>query len=579
MYRRDDIDRVRAATNLIDLVGGVTTVKKSGRAHVAVCPFHQEKTPSLNLDTARGLYHCFGCGKGGDVYTFVQETQGLDFNESVEFLARNAGIAIETDPGTARRRGEHEEMTDAVGKAVDFYRKLLRSAPEAGPARAYLRHRGLGVDDVDRYLIGYAPEGESWDALVKALRGLGVKERTMQAAGLVKRGRGGKLYDVFRNRILFPIHDLRGDPVGFGGRALEGANPKYLNSPDSRLYQKSRLLYGLHRAKGQIARSQEAVVVEGYFDVIAANQAEVGTAVATCGTALGEDHFDLLRRFTDRVVLAFDSDQAGAGAALRGDQLRTPVDLDFDLRVADLPGGMDPADLVQAGRGDDLKAAISGSRPLLQFRIEKEIAKQRINEPEGRARAIRNTARLLARVTDPIAQAEYVRFAAKQIGVEASVIGRALAGDVRSRSRRSDEAESNGLDPTQSELIRVMLANPIELASVSFDPAWVTADLFDLVTEIENRRAAVSAGMAIDLNELPHLDLVQRLAFDPRPLTGAIEVVKRAEVKALERQIKDLESELKRLDPSSDAHSEMLRALIGLQEQRRGKGSAAGERP
>ena len=569
MYRREDIDRVRAATNLVELVSGVTTVKRSGRAYVAVCPFHQEKTPSLNLETGRGLYHCFGCGKGGDVFTFVQETQGLDFNESVESLARSAGITLETDPGAARRRGEHEELIDAVAKAVTFYQELLRSAPEAGPARAYLRNRGLGVQSVDHYFIGYAPEGESWDALVKGLRDRGVKERTMQGAGLVKRGRGGKLYDVFRNRILFPIHDLRGDPVGFGGRAMEGASPKYLNSADSRIYQKSRLLYGLHRAKGDIARSQEAVVVEGYFDVIAANQAGVGTAVATCGTALGEDHFDLLRRFTDRVVLAFDSDQAGAGAALRGDQLRMPVDLDFDLRVADIPDGMDPADLVQTGRGADLSRAISESRPLLQFRIEKEVARQRIDEPEGRARAIRNTARLLARVTDPIAQAEYVRFAAKEIGVEPSVIGSALAGSSRVGIRPDRPADANGVDPTQAELIRVMLANPVELASVTFDSTWFSPDLSELVIEIEKRRGEASAGMAIDLGGLPQSELVQRLAFDPRPLPAPIDVVQRAEVKALERQIKDLEGELKTLDPSSGAYSERLRALIGLQEQRR----------
>ncbi|CAN5160962.1 DNA primase [soil metagenome] len=573
MFRREDIDRVRAATNLVDLVSTVTTVKKAGRSFVAVCPFHQEKTPSLNLEPGRGLYHCFGCGKGGDVYTFVQETQGLDFNESVELLARNAGITLETDPGAARRRGEHEEMIDAVVKAVGFYNKLLRVAPEAGPARAYLRNRGIGGETVDEYLIGYAPEGDSWDALVKVLRMAGVKERIMQGAGLVKRGRGGKLYDVFRNRILFPIHDLRGDPVGFGGRVLEGGNPKYLNSADSRIYQKSRLLYGLHRAKGEIARSQEAVVMEGYFDVIAANQAGVMTAVATCGTALGEDHFDLLRRFSDRVVLAFDSDQAGAGAALRGDQLRTPVDLDFDLRVAEFPGGMDPADLVQAHRGAELSEAITKSRPLLQFRIEKEVGRQPVSEPEGRARAIRNTARLLARVHDPIAQAEYVRFAAKLIGVEASVVGAALAGDNRPGRRVDSAASANGVDATQSELIRVMLANPIELAEVALDPTWVAPELVELVDEIEKRRQLGSAGVAIEIVDLPMPELVQRLAFDPRPLPAPIDVVQRAEEKAVERQIKDLEKDLAITDPASEAYSERLRLLIGLQEKRRSRGA------
>lgn len=571
MYNREDIDRVRAATNLVDLVGAVTTVKRSGRSYSAVCPFHQEKTPSLSLDPIRGLYHCFGCGKGGDVYTFVQETQGLDFNEAVEFLARQAGIQIESDPGASRRRGEHEELVEAVRQAVRFYQKTLRSSPDAGHARAYLRGRGLGAEAVDQYEIGYAPETDSWDALVRAFRTEGIKDSIMMGAGLAKRGRGGKLFDVFRDRLLFPIHDLRGDPVGFGGRTLSERGPKYLNSADSRIYQKSRLLYGLNRAKGDIARTQEAVVVEGYFDVIAVNQAGVNTAVATCGTALGEDHFDLLRRFTDRVVLVFDSDQAGAGAALRGDTLRTPVDLDFDLRVADLPGGMDPADLVQAGRNDDLAKAITDSRPLLQFRIEKEVRRHRITEPEGRARAIRNTSRLISRVSEPIARAEYVRFAAKEIGVDTAVIENALRGQTASPGPGRGEVEEASLDPIQAELIRVLLANPKELSEIDLDRTWVHDQLADLIEAIEVARQAAPAGSPISLDGLPHRELVQRLAFDTRPLpANPIEVIQRAEGKAIERQIKAIEVELLSLDPASQEYSEHLRRLLGLQERRRG---------
>jgi DNA primase len=572
VYSREDIDRVRAATNLVDLVGAVTTVKRSGRSYSAVCPFHQEKTPSLSLDPIRGLYHCFGCSKGGDVYTFVQETQGLDFNEAVEFLARQAGIQIETDPGASRRRGEHEEMVDAVRHAVRFYQKTLRSSPDAGHARAYLRGRGLGAEAVDQYEIGYGPETDSWDALVRSLRTEGIKDSTMLGAGLAKRGRGGRLFDVFRDRLLFPIHDLRGDPVGFGGRTLSQRGPKYLNSADSRIYQKSRLLYGLNRAKGEIARTQEAVVVEGYFDVIAVNQAGVNTAVATCGTALGEDHFDLLRRFTDRVVLVFDSDQAGAGAALRGDTLRTPVDLDFDLRVADLPGGMDPADLVQAGRSNDLAKAISDSRPLLQFRIEKEVRRHRITEPEGRARAIRNTSRLISRVSEPIARAEYVRFAAKEIGVEPGAIESALRGQTASSMSAGAGVNEDYLDPIQAELIRVLLANPRELSEIDLDRTWVDDHLADLIEAIEIARKATSQASPIPLDDLPHQELVQRLAFDIRPLpANPAEVVQRAEGKSIERQIKAIEVELQTLDPASQQYSELLRRLLGLQERRRGR--------
>jgi DNA primase len=234
---------------------------------------------------------------------------------------------------------------------------------------------------------------------------------------------------------------------------------------------------------------------------------------------------------------------------------------------------MDPADLVQSGRAADLKEAIAQSRPLLQFRIEKEVGRQNTGEPEGRARAIRNTARLIARVSDPIAQAEYVRFAAKEIGVEPSVIGAALAGGYRAGNGAARAADTDAIDRTQSELLRVMLTNPIELAEVALDPTWFNADLFDLVTEIEKRRAGVPPGEPITLNDMPNFDLVQQLAFDSRPLPSPLDVLQRAEEKALERRIKETEHLLTTLPPGSDAYSEHLRALIGLQEQRRARGA------
>ncbi len=571
MYRRDDIDRVRAATNLVDLVAGVTTVKRQGRAHMAVCPFHQEKSASLSLDPARGLYHCFGCGKGGDVFTFIQETQGLDFNESVELLARQAGIHLEVDPAAAKQRGERDQMVEAVRHASDFYHRILKNDLDAGQARAYLRSRGIDVDTVDEYRIGFAPEGDNWGALVKELRGAGIKERTMESAGLARRGRGGRLYDVFRRRVLFPIHDLRGDPVGFGGRGLEGVTPKYLNSPDSRLYQKGRLLYGLDRAKGPIARTQEAVVVEGYFDVIACNRAGVDTAVATCGTALGEEHFDLLRRFTDRVVLAFDSDAAGGKAALRGDELRTPVDLDLDLRVAEMPDGLDPADLIQAGRGSELAQAVKASRPLLQFRIEKEVERFDLREPEARARAVRRMVPLLARVGDEIARAEYVRFAAGLIGIEPAAIDRALRSGVRRPGQLASVETVEHSDPIQRELLRVVLANPVQIADKDIGPELFSEGLLRQAFEsISPRRASTAPGVPLDISGLDQSEMLQRLALDPRPLPkDPVEVIARARNKAIEGEIDELKQELARLDPTSQTHSDILRRVIALEQERR----------
>jgi len=570
VYRRDDIDRVRATTNLVDLVGAVTTVKRQGRSHVAVCPFHQEKTPSLHLDIGRGLYHCFGCGKGGDVFTFVEETQSLDFNEAVELLARQAGIQIEADPGAAKRRGEHDELVEAVRRAVDFYRRRLKSGPDAGSARAYLRSRGIDASAVDGYQIGYAPEEAVWDVLVKELRSAGFKDRVIEGAGLARRGRGGRIYDVFRSRIVFPIHDLRGDPIGFGGRAIGAATPKYLNSPDSRLYQKSQLLYSLHRAKGAIARSGQAVVVEGYFDVIACHQAGVETAVATCGTALGEGHFDLLRRFAERVVLAFDSDVAGSGAALKGGMLETPVRLDLDLRVAEIPDGMDPADLVQAGRALELAKAIDSSRPMLQFRLEKEVARFDLTEPEARARAVHKVAPLVGGVADDVTRSEYVRFTSRLIGVEPETIEKAMTRRSRTTTGKVTANAGDGPSRIDEELMRVVLANPVELAGVEIPPELFTVEAFrTAMAALDPRRSIAPAGEPLSLDGLDNLNLLSRLALDVRPLSDPLEIVERARSKAIEVEIVELERQLAHLEPQSEGHSELLRRLIALQGARR----------
>ena len=575
VYRREDIDRVRAATNIVDLVGAVTTVKRVGRTYKAICPFHQEKTPSMSLDPARGLYHCFGCGVGGDVFTFVQETQGLDFNEAVELLASRAGIHLEADPGAARRRGERERLVEAVRLAVDVYRRRLKTAPDAGPARAYLRSRGYGAEVVDEFKIGYAPEVESRDELVRELRAAGIADRTMIDAGLARRGRGGRLYDYFRGRVLFPIFDLRGDPVGFGGRILGDGQPKYLNTPDTRIYQKSRLLYGLDRAKREIARRGYAVVVEGYTDVIAMHRAGLGVAVATCGTALGEEHFDLLRRFCDRVVLAFDADQAGAGAAKRADELENPVRLDLDVRVAEMPRGLDPADLVQEGRTEELVGAVESARPLLQFLIERELARFDLAEPESRARALRAVAPRVARVGDEVAKAEYVRFVSMRSGIDEDLVWRAVGG--RPRRRRVVETPRRpaaaGSLRAERELLRLVMANPEDLEGTE-----VTAELFSDPTvlqaweriETQWREAPPGTALQLPVGDDAVTSLLRELAFDDRPLEDPRELVARLRRFRLDDRIDVLRERLGALDASDPDYAETFQELIRLEQRKRG---------
>ncbi len=567
-YSRDDIDKVRQATDLVELVSAVTKVKRSGRSYMAICPFHEEKSPSMSLDPARGLYHCFGCQKGGDVFTFLSESQGLDFNEALEELARRAGIQLQSDPGAGERRGRRQALQEAVRRAIDFYHERLRTGEDAGQARAYVRSRGYDGDVVSEYRLGYAPE--AWDSLVREMRAGGIAERALIDAGLARRGRGGRLYDYFRGRVMFPIHDLRGDPAGFGGRLLSGDGAKYLNSPESAIYHKSSLLYGLDRARPAIARTGRSVVVEGYTDVIALHQAGIPEAVATCGTALTDDHFDLLRRFSDRVVLAFDADLAGTEAARRTSDLEAPVRLDLDMRVAIMPDGGDPADIVQAGRIDEVRQVIDQARPLMQFRLEREVEKLDLSEPEARARALHSAAEQVARISDPIARREYERFVARLVGVDLETVTAALG-----RGRRP--ARGNGGGSTRStprrrleeDLLRLMVANPLGADQVTPD-IFSTTDLRAAAEALAAARGSV--GDEVDLASLEvgsdTKNMLIGLMVAANDLDSEALLSKAASMR-IDAEIDHLEALVAGTDPDDEGYSQAFNRLIALQQERR----------
>ncbi len=573
MAERGDIDRVRESTDLVDLISEVTKVKRSGRSFMAVCPFHEEKTPSMSVDRARGLYHCFGCGKGGDVFSFVQETQGVDFADALELLARKAGVTLVRDPADARQRGRRGEAVEALKRAIDVYHDRLKKAPEAGPARAYLRQRGYDVGIIDEWKLGFA--ATDWDTLTKELKAGGLDDRVLIDAGLSRRGRHG-LFDVFRGRLMFPIHDLRGDAVGFGGRKVDEVdrnltnNPdaKYVNSGDSVVYHKAQVLFALDRARREISDDHPAVIVEGYTDVIAMHQAGIKTAVATCGTALGDGHFDLLRRFSEKVVLAFDSDEAGSKAALRGDELESPFRLDLDLRVAVMPDGLDPADLVQQARNEELVSAVKEARPLLEQRIEHEVSRHDLSGPEGRARALHAAAAQVRRVNDGIARREYARFVARLVGVDLESAEAAIEGNRRRRGRAEPGSE-RPLDRIESELMRVLLADPSTVEGV------VAEDFTDQRLRLAFSALDLSAttpGQPVDISEAGEEEtrsLLRSLAMDDRPLPSGPEILTRVKERRLDVEIEDLQRILAEMEPGSDAHSDNLRRLIALQQEKR----------
>lgn len=578
-YQREDIERVRAATNLVELVGEVTKVKRSGRNAMAVCPFHQEKTPSLSVDAARGLYNCFGCGESGDLFKFVEQTQAVNFSDAVELLARRAGISLRVDPKAKQRQGEREPLIAAAEAAVDFYHARLRKEDDAAGARKYLRGRGYDADVVEQFQIGFSPSVSG--ALIDHLRDKKVPDKVMLKAGLAGRGRGGGMYDRFRGRVMFPIYDLRGDAVGFGARLLDGEGPKYLNSAESPIYHKSHVLYGLNWAKSNIVRQGRSVVVEGYTDVIALHQAGLPLAVATCGTAFGETHLDLLRRFSEQVVLAFDADEAGTGAALRGFEHAVPGDL--DLRVALLPPGQDPGDLAESGEVGTLTSAVEQSVPLLQFRLETELQNHRLDEPEARGRAIKALAAIVARHPDPVSRHEYSVLVSRRSGVDLPVVEKAVVR--ASRSRSSVEAPAvtvavpearTGQARAEREFLRLMLANNPDLGD-----APVTAEVFqeELHRAAYEKLATVLA--ALEPGDLPQLGeligddsspvgaLLRQLALVDQPLSDAKDLADRLEVWRLERDIAGLRPDLESLDPDSQVYSQHLQELLALEESKR----------
>lgn len=436
----EDVRRVKEATDILALVQSHSALRRVGRRWVGLCPFHQEKTPSFSVNAEEGLYYCFGCGVSGDILTFVREKEGLDFRESVELLAGRAGITLtytaDDDPGARHRK---QVITEAIGKAVAWYHERLLSHPGASRARGYLRSRGIEGDQVREFCLGWAPN--EYEAL---RRSLDVPEKVMLDAGLIYRTDEGRTGDTFRGRILFPIFDNLGVPVGFGGRAMpDGPPPKYKNSPESGVYSKSRLLYNLHLAKKDIVGLDEVVICEGYTDVLGLFGIGVKHCVATCGTSLTEEHVKILRRFTERFVLAFDADSAGASATERIYQWERKYSL--QAYVAELPEGGDPADLARSDPAA-LREALEAPVAFLSFRLNRALEGRDLSTPEGRARAGEAAVAVIAEHPDEMVRDQYLMLISDRLQIPPRQLR-----DIPTRSRSASQVGSVHGEPSANE--------------------------------------------------------------------------------------------------------------------------------
>lgn len=592
--RDTDVAYVRDHSAIDDVVGEYVQLKSAGGGQKkGLCPFHDEKSPSFHVTPSKGFYHCFGCQAGGDVIAFVMKMDHLSFTETVEKLAEKLGYQLTYDisSGTSAPTGRRSRIVAANLAAANFYREQL-NIPEAELGRKFLSERGFDKSAIEFFGVGYAPN--EWDALTKVLRGEGFSIEELNSAGLIKEGQRGPI-DRFRNRLVWPIRDISGDVVGFGARKLasdaEDNGPKYLNTPETPVYKKSQLLYGLDIAKKEIAKSRQVVIVEGYTDVMAAHLSGITTAVATCGTAFGDDHIRILRRllmddetFRGEVIFTFDGDAAGQKAAMRAfDDDQKFVTQTY---VAVEPNGLDPCELRQKGGDVAVRDLIARRVPLFEFAIRTELKKFDLNLPEGRVSALNATAPLIGKIRDASLRPEYVRSLAGWLGMDVEVVNAAVKKSATKKNTTQEVQPNQSWRPDPNEpklaLEREVLKVRLQFPALNYQWREIESNAFShpaydrLRTFIDTQKdlSAIEIS-AVDSDELK--SFIMELSVEPVRTTGEISdryissITARLNEVALSRSIAEIKSKLQRLNPveNENEYGEVFAELVDMESRRR----------
>ena len=600
----EDVAYIRDRAPIDEVVGDYVQLKSAGGGQKkGLCPFHDEKSPSFHVTPSKGYFHCFGCQTGGDVIAFLMKIDHLSFSETVERLADRIGYALryeEGSSGVSAPAGQRSRLISAHLEAAKFYQEQLNTSPGAAHGRELLTKRGFDKAACQQFGVGYAPD--EWDGLTTHLRELGYTIEELEVGGLSKMGQRGPI-DKFRNRLMWPIRDISGDVVGFGARKLasdeEDQGPKYLNTSETPIYKKSQVLYGLDVAKKEIAKKRQAVIVEGYTDVMAAHLAGITTAVATCGTAFGADHIRILRRllmdddsFRGEVIFTFDGDAAGQKAALRA----FGEDQKFVTQtfVAVEPDGLDPCELRQEKGDLALRDLIARRVPLFEFAIRAELKHHKLDTAEGRINALNAAAPLVAQIRDKSLRPEYTRLLAGWLGVEVEIVSSAIARGAKNRpvasSENSEPVADNSWrpDPNEARLIleREVLKTRIqepalfgeanilwkEIESTGFThPAY--REMRTLIDE-----KSPDGSLTIELIENENMKaLFTELAVEPIRSDGKVadhyvaSIVARLREVAISRAIAELKSSLQRLNPVENEieYNAAFASLVALESARR----------
>lgn len=523
----DDIERVRAATSIVEVVQQSVALRRVGRNWVGLCPFHAEKSGSFNVREDTGRYKCFGCQAAGDVFKFVQEIDHVDFVQAVEKLASRSGITLHyTTGGEGQDRQRRKKLVEALDAAVEWYHQRLLTSPDARAARDYLRQRGLSGDVARQFRLGWAPD--DWDLLSSHLREEGFSADVLNDTGLAFANRTGRLQDAFRARVMFPIFTDTGEAVAFGGRILPGSpDPaKYKNSPETKVYFKSKTLYGLNWAKADVVKHDQVVVCEGYTDVIGFHRSGVTRAVATCGTALTEEHVRILKRFASRVVLAFDADAAGQGAAEKFYEWEKKYQV--QVAVARFPDGKDPGDLALTDP-DSLAVAVDEAMPFLGFRVNRVVTSTPLRSPEDRARVASRALAVINEHPDVNVRKLYAGEVAARVGLPVADLAR--QAETRRAVAVSDEPTSQPTAPPVPEFNAEFAAISLLLQQWDDIAPWLIGDLFasdvarrafEVLGQASEADSGILINNAMDLADPEVRELLERAAVADIDVTPAL---------------------------------------------------------
>lgn len=577
MIPEEKIAEVRERAGIVEVISDYISLKKSGANYLGLCPFHGEKTPSFNVNPARGIFHCFGCGVGGNAVTFVMKMEGLSFPEAVKLLAKRVGVTIEErlpTPAEKRRLDEKELQLAIVSHAADYYGTLLLRDRSGDPGRRYLAGRGVEGEILSSYRLGYA--SERWDGLAQHLRQKGMPLEQAERLGLIKTKSSGGDYDLFRNRLIFTIANVHGRPIAFGGRVLDDSLPKYINSPESTLYSKSETLFGIDLAKQAMREQKAAIIVEGYFDHLALYRAGIRNVVATCGTALTGGHLQVIKRYAERIYLLFDADSAGKKATMRGMELILEEHL--PCFVVEMPAGEDPDSFLATHAAEEFTALLAKSRSALDYYLRDLLSRNDTGSVAGKKAVIDQFRPMVQKLVDPLERDLYLRELSRLLGVE---LGALAGGDARRQSRPAASAtERRPADPAHSLL--ALLARYPEIATefrASGVETLLPPELRPLASELltclergaqvdfsaliaplaETEQGRALAGLLMDDAHLADMDPFKALQDYRRALERLS--LQRLDAKSLRR-------ELMQLDSDSPRYMEIMELLNNLRNKK-----------